>query len=53
MYLERGKIMETKQQYREPILDIIRFNEENVIRTSGEGVPWPGDWGGALDQLGF
>lgn len=44
--------METKQQYYEPILEIIRLGEADVIRTSGEGVPWPDDWGGALDQLG-
>ena len=41
--------METKQQYSEPTLDILRFAERDVIRTSG--VKWPDDWGGALDQL--
>lgn len=43
--------METKQQYQEPVLDSIKFNEADVIRTSVEGIPWPGDWDGALDQL--
>lgn len=41
--------METKQQYREPMLEYIRFYETGVITESG--VPWDDEWNDALDQL--
>lgn len=41
--------METKQQYREPMLEYIRLCETSVITESG--VPWDDEWNGALEQL--